>query len=52
MKSHQHVMALFLYAVPQVPTSLSVHPVYSSNAELSEVLAQWIEIVSGVLSLS
>ena len=45
-------MAFSVNIVPQIPREVTIQPVYDQNAELTEVVAQWMEVVSSVLLFS
>ena len=39
-------MAFFVNIVPQIPREVTIQPLYDQSAELTEVVAQWMEVVS------
>ena len=41
-------MAFSVAIVPQIPRKVTIQPVYDRSAELTEVVAQWMEVVSSV----
>ena len=39
-------MAFSVNIEPQIPSEVTIQPVYDESAKLTEVVAQWMEVVS------